>query len=114
MEDKHVGHLMIKNATLLLCQLQIPEDIMFVYERCVCTFSYYSIFCYICYRCVRLLVKCLRDNNNIIGIVGGIDGNATMTQRIAVFLLNTMACTFDHEHKICIGNMGTIEVWWCA
>jgi Zyg-11 family protein len=74
---------MVRNCCLSLCQFDIPQEILFDYERVA-----------------RLLVDVLRNHNG-----------DSLTQRIVVFLLNSMACHVEGEQKVQVGNIGAIEVY---
>lgn len=73
---------MVRNCCLSLCQFDIPQDILFNYNRVA-----------------NLLVRVLETHTN-----------DHLSQRIVVFLLNSMACHVEGDQKIEVGNMGAIEV----
>lgn len=73
---------MVRNCCLSLCQFEIPLEILFDYSRVA-----------------LLLVKVLKHHNN-----------DHLTQRIVVFLLNSMACHVEGEQKVQVGEIGAIEV----
>lgn len=73
---------MVRNCCLSLCQFEIPLEILFDYGRVA-----------------RLLVAVLQHHNS-----------DHLTQRIVVFLLNSMACHVEGEQKVQVGNIGAIEV----
>lgn len=73
---------MVRNCCLSLCQFEIPLEILFDYGRVA-----------------RLLVAILQHHNS-----------DHLTQRIVVFLLNSMACHVEGEQKVQVGNIGAIEV----
>lgn len=73
---------MMRNGCLTLCQFRIPQDVLFEYPRLV------------------LLVLHL--------IRGRGDGD-DFVSRIAIYLLNSLACQVDGEQKELVGDLGTIE-----
>ncbi len=73
---------MMRNGCLTLCQFQIPQDVLFDYERLV-----------------QILLHCVyehTDENNFI-------------QRAGIFLLNSLACQVDGQQKRLVGRLGAIE-----
>uniref|UniRef100_A0A0N5AFQ0 Zyg eleven-related protein 1 n=1 Tax=Syphacia muris TaxID=451379 RepID=A0A0N5AFQ0_9BILA len=81
--DAHMEEqVMVRNCCLSLCQFEIPSEILFGYSRVA-----------------RLLVAVLRHHNS-----------DYLTQRIVVFLLNSMACHVEGEQKVQVGEIGAIEV----
>uniref|UniRef100_A0A914WS21 Uncharacterized protein n=1 Tax=Plectus sambesii TaxID=2011161 RepID=A0A914WS21_9BILA len=80
--DAHMEEqVMVRNCCLSLCQFEIPQEILFDYNRVA-----------------RLLVVVLRHHSA-----------DHLTQRIVVFLLNSMACHVEGEQKVQVGNIGAIE-----
>ncbi|XP_034839387.1 protein zer-1 homolog [Maniola hyperantus] len=72
---------LMRNGCLTLCQFKIPRDVLFAYERVV-----------------RLLLS---------GVVDGThDG---FVQRIAIYLLNSLACHVDGRQKRLLGHHDAIE-----
>lgn len=69
-------------SALSLCQFEIPQDIVFDYARVA-----------------KLLVHVLQAHNA-----------DNLTQRIVVFLLNSMACHVEGDQKLQVGDIGAIEV----
>lgn len=82
METHADEHVLVRNCCLSLCQFEIPADILFNYRRAV-----------------NILLRVLRDH-----------GHDPTTQRIVVFLLNSMACHVEGEQKVAVGDMGAVEV----
>uniref|UniRef100_A0A914I9L0 Uncharacterized protein n=1 Tax=Globodera rostochiensis TaxID=31243 RepID=A0A914I9L0_GLORO len=82
MENHLDEQVMVRNCCLCLCQFDIPQDIMFNYGRVA-----------------NLLVKVLETHSS-----------DSLTQRIVVFLLNSMACHVEGGQKIEVGEIGAIEV----
>ncbi|VDK80805.1 unnamed protein product [Litomosoides sigmodontis] len=81
--DAHMEEqVMVRNCCLSLCQFEIPLEILFDYGRVA-----------------RLLVAVLQHHNS-----------DHLTQRIVVFLLNSMACHVEGEQKVQVGNIGAIEI----
>ena len=68
-------------SALSLCQFEIPQDIVFDYARVA-----------------KLLVNVLQAHNA-----------DNLTQRIVVFLLNSMACHVEGDQKLQVGDIGAIE-----
>lgn len=83
MENHKEEQVMVRNCCLSLCQFEIPHEIMFNYGRVA-----------------SLLVRVLETHNS-----------DQLTQRIVVFLLNSMACHVEGDQKIEVGNIGAIEVF---
>jgi len=102
MENHLEEQVMVRNCCLSLCQVRnfkhrcfkyifidifqiqfdIPQEILFNYGRVA-----------------NLLVRVLEAHNS-----------DALTQRIVVFLLNSMACHVEGEQKIEVGEIGAIEV----
>jgi len=74
---------MMRNGCLTLCQFNIPQDVLFDYERLV-----------------RILLHIVSEHtseeNNFI-------------QRAGIFLLNSLACQVDGAQKQLVGSLGAIE-----
>ncbi|VDN05923.1 unnamed protein product [Thelazia callipaeda] len=82
--DAHMEEqVMVRNCCLSLCQFEIPLEILFDYGRVA-----------------RLLIAALQHHHN----------SDHLTQRVVVFLLNSMACHVDGEQKVQVGNIGAIEI----
>uniref|UniRef100_A0A1I7ZS12 Calmodulin n=2 Tax=Steinernema glaseri TaxID=37863 RepID=A0A1I7ZS12_9BILA len=81
MEEHLEEQVMVRNCCLSLCQFEIPQDILFDYNHVA-----------------RLLVQVLEKHHG-----------DQLTQRIVVFLLNSMACHVDGDQKIEVGFIGAIE-----
>uniref|UniRef100_A0A1I7UJW1 Protein kinase domain-containing protein n=1 Tax=Caenorhabditis tropicalis TaxID=1561998 RepID=A0A1I7UJW1_9PELO len=82
MEVHMEEQVMVRNCCLSLCQFEIPQDILFDYSRLAV-----------------LLVSVLQHHNA-----------DNLTQRIVVFLLNSMACHVEGDQKIQVGSFGAIEM----
>ncbi|CAL2035121.1 hypothetical protein CAEBREN_26163 [Caenorhabditis brenneri] len=82
MEVHMEEQVMVRNCCLSLCQFEIPQDILFDYSRLAV-----------------LLVSVLQHHNA-----------DNLTQRIVVFLLNSMACHVEGDQKIQVGSYGAIEM----
>uniref|UniRef100_A0A914NLW9 Uncharacterized protein n=1 Tax=Meloidogyne incognita TaxID=6306 RepID=A0A914NLW9_MELIC len=82
MESHLEEQVMVRNCCLSLCQFDIPQEILFNYGRVA-----------------NLLVKVLETHNSDV-----------LTQRIVVFLLNSMACHVEGEQKVEVGEIGAIEI----
>ncbi|KAL3083782.1 hypothetical protein niasHT_036775 [Heterodera trifolii] len=82
MENHLDEQVMVRNCCLCLCQFDIPQDIMFGYGHVA-----------------NLLVKVLETHSS-----------DPLTQRIVVFLLNSMACHVEGVQKIEVGEFGAIEI----
>ncbi|XP_026731046.1 protein zer-1 homolog [Trichoplusia ni] len=79
--EAHLGDdTMMRNGCLTLCQLKIPNDVLFEYERVV-----------------QILLNGVADVNQ--------EG---FVQRIAIYLLNSLACQVDGKQKRFLGNHGAI------
>ncbi|XP_059055315.1 protein zer-1 homolog [Achroia grisella] len=79
--EAHLGDdTMMRNGCLTLCQFKIPTDVMFEYERVV-----------------QILLSGVADLNQ--------EG---FVQRIAIYLLNSLACQVDGTQKRFLGNNGAI------
>ncbi|GBP93656.1 Protein zer-1 homolog, partial [Eumeta japonica] len=72
---------MMRNGCLTLCQFKIPNDVLFEYERVV-----------------LILLHGVADANQ--------EG---FVQRIAIYLLNSLACQVDGKQKQYLGNLGAIS-----
>uniref|UniRef100_A0A914CRH3 Uncharacterized protein n=1 Tax=Acrobeloides nanus TaxID=290746 RepID=A0A914CRH3_9BILA len=82
METHMEEQVMVRNCALSLCQFEIPQDIVFDYARVA-----------------KLLVNVLQAHNA-----------DNLTQRIVVFLLNSMACHVEGDQKLQVGDIGAIEI----
>ncbi|XP_026329372.1 protein zer-1 homolog [Hyposmocoma kahamanoa] len=79
--DGHLGDdTMMRNGCLTLCQFKIPTDVLFEYERVV-----------------QILLNGVADVHQ--------EG---FVQRIAIYLLNSLACQVDGKQKRFLGNHGAI------
>ncbi|XP_053624950.1 protein zer-1 homolog [Plodia interpunctella] len=79
--EAHLGDdTMMRNGCLTLCQFKIPTDVLFEYERVV-----------------QILLSGVADVN--------LEG---FVQRIAIYLLNSLACQVDGKQKRFLGNNGAI------
>ncbi|KAJ2954305.1 hypothetical protein O0L34_g2557 [Tuta absoluta] len=79
--EAHLGDdTMMRNGCLTLCQFKIPTDVLFEYERVV-----------------QILLNGVADVNQ--------EG---FVQRIAIYLLNSLACQVDGKQKRFLGNHGAI------
>ena len=74
---------MMRNGCLTLCQFQIPQDVLFDYERLV-----------------RILLHCVSEHT---------DEQNNFIQRAGIFLLNSLACQVDGQQKRLVGRLGAIE-----
>ncbi|XP_028172761.1 protein zer-1 homolog isoform X1 [Ostrinia furnacalis] len=80
--EAHLGDdTMMRNGCLTLCQFKIPTDVLFEYERVV-----------------QILLNGVSDVNQ--------EG---FVQRIAIYLLNSLACQVDGKQKRFLGNHGAIS-----
>lgn len=82
METHMEEQVMVRNCCLSLCQFEIPQEILFDYSRLAV-----------------LLVQVLQHHNA-----------DNLTQRIVVFLLNSMACHVEGDQKVQVGSFGAIEM----
>ncbi|MPC27462.1 protein zer-1 homolog [Portunus trituberculatus] len=73
---------MMRNGCLTLCQFRIPQDVLFEYRRLV-----------------QLLLR----------LIKGRDNGDDFVRRIAIYLLNSLACQVDGEQKELVGDLGAIE-----
>ncbi|KAG4081184.1 hypothetical protein HA402_014632 [Bradysia odoriphaga] len=72
---------MMRNGCLTLCQFSIPNDVLFEYERLV-----------------KILLHGVSDSEQ--------EG---FVQRIAIYLLNSLACQVDGRQKLFLGDLGAIS-----
>ncbi|XP_041986251.1 protein zer-1 homolog [Aricia agestis] len=80
--DAHLGDdTMMRNGCLTLCQFKIPVDVLFEYERVV-----------------HILLNGVADVNQ-----------ESFVQRIAIYLLNSLACQVDGTQKRFLGSNGAIS-----
>ncbi|XP_022121517.1 protein zer-1 homolog [Pieris rapae] len=79
METHISDHTLMRNGCLALCQFRIPEDVLFEYDR---------------------IVQILLDVSE--------DSHYTFVQRIAIYLLNSLACQVDGQQKLFLGDRGAI------
>merc|ERR1711963_965361 len=74
---------MMRNGCLTLCQFNIPQDVLFDYERLVKIL-------------LHIVSEHTSEENNFI-------------QRAGIFLLNSLACQVDGEQKMLVGSLGAME-----
>ncbi|XP_076034318.1 protein zer-1 homolog [Oratosquilla oratoria] len=72
---------MMRNGCLTLCHFRIPQDVLFEYRRLV-----------------QLLLK----------LVGGTEGE-DFVRKVAIYLLNSLACQVDGDQKELVGDLGAIQ-----
>ncbi|XP_032788885.2 protein zer-1 homolog [Daphnia magna] len=72
---------MMRNGCLTLCQFKIPQDVLFSYERLI-----------------LILLHVVGDHNQ-----------DDFVRRIAIYLLNSLACQVDGKFKQLVGSLGAIE-----
>jgi len=75
---------MMRNGCLTICHFKIPQDVMFIYEKLV-----------------RILLETLGGTSN--------SNNEEFNERIAIYLLNSLACQVEGDHKRLVGNLGAIQ-----
>ncbi|KAG0730508.1 Protein zer-1 [Chionoecetes opilio] len=75
---------MMRNGCLTLCQFRIPQDVASLFEY---------------RRLVQLLLHLIKGRG---------DGD-DFVRRIAIYLLNSLACQVDGEQKELVGDLGAIE-----
>jgi len=74
---------MMRNGCLTLCHFQMPQDVLFDYERLVKIL-------------LHIVAEHTAEENNFI-------------QRVGIFLLNSLACQVEGEQKKLVGGLGAIE-----
>jgi len=74
---------MMRNGCLTLCQFQIPQDVLFDYERLV-----------------RILLHIVSEHKS---------EEHNFVQRAGIYLLNSLACQVDGQQKLLVGNLGAME-----
>jgi len=74
---------MMRNGCLTLCHFQMPQDILFDYERLVQIL-------------LHIVSEHTAEENNFM-------------QRMSIFLLNTLACQVEGEQRELVGGLGAIE-----
>ncbi|XP_045198944.2 protein zer-1 homolog [Mercenaria mercenaria] len=82
MERHMAEHTMMRNGCLTLCHFNIPYEVLYCYNRLV-----------------RILLQMLRR-----------DYNDDFLLRIGIFLLNSLACQVEGEHKQILGQTGVVEI----
>ncbi|KAI5735659.1 hypothetical protein M8J77_021082 [Diaphorina citri] len=78
---------MMRNGCLTLCQFKIPQDVQFDYDRLV-----------------RILLHIITEMEHESNTNG-----SNFVLRIAIYLLNSLACQVDNAHKILLGRLGVIK-----
>lgn len=73
---------MMRNGCLILCQFQIPADVIFDYKRLV-----------------EILLHIVSDYSD----------EDRFNQRAGIFLLNSLACQVDGQQKRLVGGLGAVE-----
>ncbi|PVD21892.1 hypothetical protein C0Q70_17695 [Pomacea canaliculata] len=81
MREHQPEQTMMRNACLTLCHLNLPDAVMFCYERLV-----------------DVLLSMLRH-----------DYRDEFIHRLGIFLLNCLACQVDGKEKELVGNMGAVD-----
>lgn len=91
---------MMRNGCLTLCQFSIPSDVVSIVNALVTIIS--SCFCpfqlFEYERLVRILLHGVSDTEQ------------SFVQRIAIYLLNSLACQVDGNQKLFLGDLGAISV----
>lgn len=91
---------MMRNGCLTLCQFSIPSDVVSVVNALVTItssrFCSFQLFEY--ERLVRILLHGVSDTEQ------------SFVQRIAIYLLNSLACQVDGNQKLFLGDLGAISV----
>lgn len=82
MERQHDDMTMLRNGCLTICNLAIPQDVLFCYKRLV-----------------KVLIDLLK-----------IPDQEEFIQRISIYLLNCLACQVDGDEKRTVGTLGAVEV----
>ncbi|OWF49357.1 protein zer-1 homolog [Mizuhopecten yessoensis] len=82
MERQHDEMTMLRNGCLTICNLSIPQDVLFCYKRLV-----------------KVLIDLLK-----------ISDQEEFIQRISIYLLNCLACQVDGDEKRTVGTLGAVEV----
>lgn len=96
---------MMRNGCLTLCQFSIPNDVVcFINEylnyESNAFFCIFQLFEY--ERLVKILLHGVSDSEQ--------EG---FVQRIAIYLLNSLACQVDGRQKLFLGDLGAITVSIC-
>uniref|UniRef100_A0A8D8V687 Protein zer-1 homolog n=1 Tax=Cacopsylla melanoneura TaxID=428564 RepID=A0A8D8V687_9HEMI len=78
---------MMRNGCLTLCQFKIPQDVQFDYDRLV-----------------RILLHIITEMEHESNSNG-----SNFVLRIAIYLLNSLACQVDNAHKRLLGELGVIK-----
>lgn len=78
---------MMRNGCLTLCQFKIPQDVQFDYDRLV-----------------RILLHIITEMEHETSSNG-----SNFVLRIAIYLLNSLACQVDNAHKKLLGELGVIK-----
>lgn len=78
---------MMRNGCLTLCQFKIPQDVQFDYDRLV-----------------RILLHIITEMEHEANSNG-----SNFVLRIAIYLLNSLACQVDNAHKKLLGELGVIK-----
>ncbi|KAL0279693.1 UNVERIFIED_CONTAM: hypothetical protein PYX00_001192 [Menopon gallinae] len=73
---------MMRNGCFTLCQFNIPDDVMFDYDRLV---------------------------HIIIHILSGVDQDIGLLQRTAIYLLNSLACQAERSQKLFLGGLRAVS-----
>ena len=74
--------LLMHNGCLILCQFQIPSDVIFDYKRLVTI---------------------------LLHIVSETSSDDSFNQLAGIYLLNNLACQVDSELKVLVGSLGAVE-----
>ena len=74
---------MMRNGCLTLCQFQIPQDVLFDYERLV-----------------RILLHIVSEHTSEVH---------NFVQRAGIYLLDSLACQVGGQQKLLVGNLGAME-----
>lgn len=96
---------MMRNGCLTLCQFSIPSDV--VSSHLICRFNLHV-------KSFRILffIPQLFEYERLVRILlhGVSDTEQSFVQRIAIYLLNSLACQVDGNQKLFLGNLGAISV----
>ncbi|CAL8113664.1 unnamed protein product [Orchesella dallaii] len=81
-----VDSTMARNGCLTICHFRIPQDVMFIYAKLV-----------------KILLKILGQS------IGPHHRHESFVERIAIYLLNSLACQVEGWHKRLVGDLGAMK-----
>ncbi|XP_018016125.1 protein zer-1 homolog [Hyalella azteca] len=90
-------NILMRNGCLTISQLKVPQQVVFEYERLV-----------------SLLLVVIRHRGNVSNSTSNNERDmADFVCRISIYLLNSLACQVEGQHRQLVGDLGAVETMLC-